>query len=412
MRQRAGRLCAPAVHRRARSSHHRRDACRSLPSCLRCSLIRSKPDAPQGPAPRTGRRRPGARGLRRHEGCGLGRRQVRRSLLRRVRPGRGPAAHHRHRGPAPEGRAEPDARGTARERRHAAPAGARLLQAEGADRRRCGARRGLRAGHPPPGRRLAAAWRPGDALTAAGRDLARLPLLGEPAAMRVDFKVSADAAGQRLDKFLRKRLDNLPLSHLYKLVRTKKVRVNGARAAIAQLLQPGDEITVHVLQAAQAPPPKPAASVRQDFKVLYEDEHILAADKPAGLAVHPGSGISGDTLVDQVRAYLARQGRVTPEGEFKPSPAHRLDRETSGVVIVAKTRQAMVRLTEMFTAGETDKTYLALAKGRFPREEGSIDLRLAEHKQTYASKRQRGVNLQNALTRWRKLAGGPEATLP
>jgi 23S rRNA pseudouridine955/2504/2580 synthase len=229
--------------------------------------------------------------------------------------------------------------------------------------------------------------------------------------MKLDFKVSTDAAGQRLDKFLRRRLENLPLSHLYKLVRTKKVRVNGARAEVAQLLQPGDEITVHVLQAGQPPPPKPPEAIRQDFKVLYEDEHILAVDKPSGLAIHPGSGISGETLVDQVRAYLARQGVQTPEGEFKPSPAHRLDRETSGVVVVAKTRQAMVRLTEMFTAGEADKTYLALAKGRFQRESGSIDLRLAEHQQTYASKQQRGVNLQAALTHWKKLAGGPEATL-
>ncbi|HWT86470.1 MAG TPA: RluA family pseudouridine synthase [Myxococcales bacterium] len=229
--------------------------------------------------------------------------------------------------------------------------------------------------------------------------------------MKLDFKVSTDAAGQRLDKFLRRRLENLPLSHLYKLVRTKKVRVNGARAEVAQLLQPGDEITVHVLQAGQPPPPKPPESIGQDFKVLYEDEHILAVDKPSGLAIHPGSGISGETLVDQVRAYLARQGVRTPEGEFKPSPAHRLDRETSGVVVVAKTRQAMVRLTEMFTAGEADKTYLALAKGRFQRESGSIDLRLAEHQQTYASKQQRGVNLQAALTHWKKLDGGPEATL-
>ena len=229
--------------------------------------------------------------------------------------------------------------------------------------------------------------------------------------MKLDFKVSTDAAGQRLDKFLRRRLENLPLSHLYKLVRTKKVRVNGARAEVAQLLQPGDEITVHVLQAAQPPPPKPPEAIGQDFKVLYEDEHILAVDKPSGLAIHPGSGITGETLVDQVRAYLARQGVQTPEGEFKPSPAHRLDRETSGVVVVAKTRQAMVRLTEMFTAGEADKTYLALAKGRFQRESGSIDLRLAEHQQTYASKQQRGVNLQAALTHWKKLAGGPEATL-
>ena len=229
--------------------------------------------------------------------------------------------------------------------------------------------------------------------------------------MKLGFKVSTDAAGQRLDKFLRRRLENLPLSHLYKLVRTKKVRVNGARAEVAQLLQPGDEITVHVLQAGQPPPPKPPEAIRQDFKVLYEDEHILAVDKPSGLAIHPGSGITGETLVDQVRAYLARQGVQTPEGEFKPSPAHRLDRETSGVVVVAKTRQAMVRLTEMFTAGEADKTYLALAKGRFQRESGSIDLRLAEHQQTYASKQQRGVNLQAALTHWKKLAGGPEATL-
>ena len=229
--------------------------------------------------------------------------------------------------------------------------------------------------------------------------------------MRVDFKVSEDAAGQRLDKFLRKRLDDLPLSHLYKLVRTKKVRVNGARADIAQLLRPGDEITVHVLQAQRAPPPRPPQAVHQDFHVLYEDEHILTVDKPSGLAVHPGSGITSDTLVDQVRAYLLRQGLVTPEGEYKPSPAHRLDRETSGVVVVAKTRQAMVRLTEIFTRGEADKTYLALAKGRFQKEQGTIELRLAERQQTYASKQERGVNLQSAVTHWKKLAGGPEATL-
>lgn len=229
--------------------------------------------------------------------------------------------------------------------------------------------------------------------------------------MKLDFKVTPDASGQRLDKFLRKRMENMPLSHLYKLVRTKKVRVNGARAEIAQLLNAGDEITVHVLQAVAPPPPRPATAVGQDFKVVYEDEHILACDKPAGLAIHPGSGISGETLVDQARAYFERQGLQTPEGEFKPSPAHRLDRETSGIVIVAKTRQAMVRLTEIFTEGGADKTYLALAKGRFQKDTGSIALRLPEHQQTMASKQQRGVNMQEARTHWRKLAGGPEATL-
>ena len=227
----------------------------------------------------------------------------------------------------------------------------------------------------------------------------------------LEFRIDSDHAGVRLDKVLRQRLPRVPASHLQKMIRTKKVRVNGARAEVAQLLRPGDEITVHVLQAARPPPPRSPQAVRQDFKVLYEDEHILAVEKPAGLAIHPGSGITGDTLVDQVRAYLLRQGLVTPEGEFKPSPAHRLDRETSGVVVVAKTRQAMVRLTEIFTRGEAEKTYLALAKGRFQRERGSVDLRLAERQQTFASKQQRGVNLQSALTHWKKLAGGPEATL-
>lgn len=233
--------------------------------------------------------------------------------------------------------------------------------------------------------------------------------------MMLEYKVSADAAGQRLDKFLRKRLEAVPLSHLYKLVRTKKVRVNGARATIAHLLQPGDVITVHGARDGKPPAApggvKPAQHVGQDFKILYEDEHILVCDKPAGLAIHPGSGITGETLVDQARAYLERQGLTVPEGEFKPSPAHRLDRETSGVVVVAKTRQAMVKLTEIFTEGTAEKRYLTVAKGRFQKDKGTIELRLPEHQQTSNSKEQRGVNMQAATTHWQRLAGGPEATL-
>jgi 23S rRNA pseudouridine955/2504/2580 synthase len=230
--------------------------------------------------------------------------------------------------------------------------------------------------------------------------------------LKLEYTVTPDAAGQRLDKFLRKRLSEVPLSHLYKLVRTKKVRVNGTRADIARLLQEGDVVVVHAAQARpdSPPPQRPASVVRQDFAVLYEDAHILVCDKPAGLPIHPGTGITGDTLVDQARAYLERQGLAVAEGEFKPSPGHRIDRETSGVVVVAKTRQAMVRLTEIFTAGEAKKTYLALAKGRFQKERGTIDVRLPEHQQTFASKQVRGVNLQEAVTHFTKVAGGPDVT--
>ena len=229
--------------------------------------------------------------------------------------------------------------------------------------------------------------------------------------MKQEWKVSDDASGQRLDKFLRKRLESVPLSHLYKLVRTKKVRVNGARAQIDLLLAAGDVITVHGAREDKPPEVEHLPTQAQDFQVLYEDDAILVCNKPAGLAIHPGSGITGDTLVDQARAYLERQGLKIAEGEFKPSPAHRLDRDTSGVVVVSKTRQAMVRLTEIFTEGEAHKQYLTLAKGRFQKERGSIDLRLSEHQQTANSKEARGVNMQDALTHWKKLAGGPEATL-
>ncbi|HET9594632.1 MAG TPA: RNA pseudouridine synthase, partial [Anaeromyxobacteraceae bacterium] len=129
------------------------------------------------------------------------------------------------------------------------------------------------------------------------------------------------------------------------------------------------------------------------------------------LAAHPGTGITGATLVEEARAYL-RVPPDLPAAEFRPSPAHRLDRETSGVVLVAKTRRCMVALTALFTSGEeVKKAYLALAKGKMPRAEGTIELALSEHEQTARSKAVRGVNMQEAITRWRVLGSMREASL-
>ena len=225
----------------------------------------------------------------------------------------------------------------------------------------------------------------------------------------MEYTVSTDAAGQRLDKYARRVLGDLPLSAIYKLIRTKKIRVNGVRAEESQVLKPGDVISIRE-QALQARPtaekdrtPAPAA---REFEILHEDTHILVCNKPGGLAVHPGTGVTGSTLVDQAREYLG----AVPEGEFKPAPAHRLDRETSGVVVVAKTRQAIVKLTEIFTEGSAKKVYLTLAKGRLDRE-GVIDLPLAEHQQTAVSKAARGANMQPALTRYRLIAQARDVAL-
>jgi 23S rRNA pseudouridine955/2504/2580 synthase len=224
----------------------------------------------------------------------------------------------------------------------------------------------------------------------------------------IEHAISADESGQRVDKLVRRLVPDVPLSGVYKMIRTRRVRVNGKRTQVDYLLQAGDVVEIRV---AVLDPGRPRAAAPRRFPpvpVLFEDEAILAVDKPAGMAVHPGTGITGGTLVDWARQHLG----VDPASrDFKPSPAHRLDRETSGVVLVAKKRKAMVRLTEIFTEGGAVKSYLALVMGRIDPPAGTIDVPLAEHQQTSRSRLERGVNLQRAVTHHRTLARGAGATL-
>ena len=229
----------------------------------------------------------------------------------------------------------------------------------------------------------------------------------------IEFRIGTDNAGQRLDKFLRKALPQVPVSHLFKMIRTKKVRVNGKRAQPEQPLQEGDALTIRgderSLLGALPGERRPAPPVDpKKLKILYEDDWLMAVDKPSGMAVHTGSGITSGTLVDYVRAYL---GPRAERNGFTASPAHRLDRETSGVILVAKRRPAMVHFTEVFTHGHPAKRYLALVKGRMPRDEGVVDLPLAEHQQTAESKARRGVNMQEAVTRYRVVRQSGDAAL-
>ena len=238
---------------------------------------------------------------------------------------------------------------------------------------------------------------------------------GPIASQMIELRIDEDAAQSRLDKFLRRHLSGVPASHLFKMIRTKKVRVNGSRAQPDQLLQLGDILTIRgdpkdLLaprpdQRAPAPPPPLDPS---KLVVLYEDDWIMGVDKPSGMAVHTGSGITGGTLVDYVRDYL---GPKATRNGFNASPAHRLDRETSGVIIVAKRRPAMAHFTDVFTHHRASKRYRVLVKGKMPRPAGLIDLPLAEHQQTAANKAQRGVNMQEALTRWTVERAGKDVSL-
>ena len=187
------------------------------------------------------------------------------------------------------------------------------------------------------------------------------------AADRVSYlTVGPDSAGQRLDNFLLRLAKGVPQSHVYRIVRSGQVRVNKARASVDRRLVEGDRIRVPPLRLAAAPPPPVRAQMPP---VLFEDEHLIAVDKPAGLAAHGGSGIAHG-LIEMVRAARPNQ----PFLEL----AHRLDRETSGILLLAKTRRALLGLHEQLREGQVDKRYLALVAGDWVNDRQHVRLPLAK----------------------------------
>lgn len=165
------------------------------------------------------------------------------------------------------------------------------------------------------------------------------------------FQIDIDHAGQRLDNFLLRVCKGVPKSHLYKAIRSGQVRVNKGRIAVDYRLQDGDVVRVPPLRLpapGEARPVPPAA-----FPVVYEDNALLVVNKPAGVAVHGGSGVSFG-VIEQLRA-------ARPEAMLEL--AHRLDRETSGLLIIAKKRASLIALHQMFREGKGRKHYLALVRG-------------------------------------------------
>jgi 23S rRNA pseudouridine955/2504/2580 synthase len=181
--------------------------------------------------------------------------------------------------------------------------------------------------------------------------------------------VDAESAGQRLDNFLFRHLKGVPKTHVYRIIRSGEVRINKGRVQAETRIEAGDVLRLPPIRISQraeegAAPPAPA----REFPVLLEDESVLAVDKPAGTAVHGGSGVSFG-VIEQLRT--ARPGAKFLE------LVHRLDRETSGILLVAKKRSALVALQDQFRERETGKTYLALVEGAWPANKKVLDAPLA-----------------------------------
>ncbi len=181
-------------------------------------------------------------------------------------------------------------------------------------------------------------------------------------------RVNDEQAGQRIDNFLRGELPGVPKGRVYRLLRRGEVRVNGGRVRAEYKLKEGDEVRVPPARVRMGTPPPPerlAAGMLE--RVLYEDKRLLVIDKPTGVAVHGGSGISHGVI------ELLRHARP----ELKDlSLVHRIDRETSGCLVMAKKRSALRELHARFRDGQVEKNYLALVVGDWQFGEQLIDVPL------------------------------------
>lgn len=182
------------------------------------------------------------------------------------------------------------------------------------------------------------------------------------------LEVGEEAEGQRIDNFLLRIAKGVPKSHIYRIVRSGEVRVNKGRVPAEYRLKIGDRLRVPPMRTAERP--SQAAVPARDFEIAYEDEALIVIDKPAGVAVHGGSGVSFG-VIEQLR-------RARPQAKFLEL-AHRLDRDTSGLLVVAKKRAALTKLHDQFRDGVIAKRYLALVKGCWRNELQHVRLPLLKY---------------------------------
>ena len=182
--------------------------------------------------------------------------------------------------------------------------------------------------------------------------------------MRIE--IGSNEAGQRLDKFIKKYLKDVPLSAIYKALRKGDIRVNGARGKEKDMLNLGDIIEIKYLESKSPDQPNKFMEVVPEFKVTFEDDNVLMVEKWPGILVHRDLDAKEPTLTDHVLSYLKEKGEYSPENEmtFAPSPVNRLDRTTSGIVIYGQNFEALKALNEMMRERDIEKKYVALVKGR------------------------------------------------
>ncbi len=232
-----------------------------------------------------------------------------------------------------------------------------------------------------------------------------------------EYTIGRNDAGQRLDSFLGKACPGLASSLIQKLVRTKRVKVNGKRAEPAQRLAEGDRVNVYVYEERLAEYTKPRETAAPpEVDVVYEDGNILIANKPQGMLAHPDDeGRETDTLIGRIQSYLRQKGEWSPELEnaFAPALCNRIDRNTSGLVLAAKNAQALREMNEAIRERWVEKRYLCIVHGRMERPSGRLEnyLRRDTNEKRVYVERERSEDTRTAITEYRVLAQKGELSL-
>jgi len=181
------------------------------------------------------------------------------------------------------------------------------------------------------------------------------------------YNFIVDKPGERLDKYVCDKLAELSRTHIQRLIADGCITVNEQAAKAGLKLNAGDRLTVIL----PPPPPSPLTPEEIPLNIIYEDDDLLVVDKPAGLTVHPAPGHPAHTLVNAILSRFPHLAALSDS--LRPGIVHRLDRDTSGVMVVAKNSLAQAKLVEQFKSRSVAKAYLVLVKGRLTPENGIIE---------------------------------------
>ncbi len=200
-----------------------------------------------------------------------------------------------------------------------------------------------------------------------------------------EITITSKESGQRIDKYIRKLLNDAPLSYIYRLFRVKDIKVNGKKADISYILKENDIVRIFVTddKLKEFSSSKPIEKIKGTLNIIYEDENILIINKPRGILIHGDEKEKRITLSNIVLNYLYEKGEYQPNNHsFIPSPCHRLDRNTSGIVVFGKNMESLQQLFDLFKEkNEIEKKYIALVKG-IDINDGEINLPLLKDEKT------------------------------